>query len=99
MDRSGPHGTASTEGDGLDERVLLPAFDLRSGRRGPAFRLTGDMLLVALTGYGSEEDRRRAFAAGFDAHLLKPVDPDALHALLARDRNGRAAGEKTRTVH
>ena len=69
-----------------------------------ARRLRGDvglgkMLLVALTGYGSEEDRRRAFAAGFDAHLLKPVDPDALHALLARDRNGRAVGEKTRTVH
>ena len=33
------------------------------------------------------------------AHLLKPVDPDVLHALLARDRNGRAVGEKTRTVH
>jgi len=69
-----------------------------------ARRLRGDvglgkMLLVALTGYGSEEDRRRAFAAGFDAHLLKPVDPDVLHALLARDRNGRAVGEKTRTVH
>jgi signal transduction histidine kinase/CheY-like chemotaxis protein len=37
--------------------------------------------LVALTGYGQIEDRQRAEAAGFDAHLVKPVD---LHALLQR---------------
>jgi signal transduction histidine kinase/CheY-like chemotaxis protein len=40
-------------------------------------------LLVALTGYGQEEDRRRAAAAGFDAYLVKPADPAALHDLLA----------------
>jgi signal transduction histidine kinase/CheY-like chemotaxis protein len=40
-------------------------------------------LLVALTGYGQEEDRRRAAAAGFDAYLVKPADPAALHELLA----------------
>jgi CheY-like chemotaxis protein len=34
--------------------------------------------LVALTGFGQAEDRRRAFAAGFDAHLTKPVAPDRL---------------------
>jgi signal transduction histidine kinase len=34
--------------------------------------------LIAVTGYGLEEDRRRALAAGFDAHLIKPVDPDKL---------------------
>jgi signal transduction histidine kinase/ActR/RegA family two-component response regulator len=38
--------------------------------------------LVALTGYGQPEDRRRAFAAGFDQHLTKPVTVEALrHAL------------------
>ncbi len=40
-------------------------------------------LLVALTGYGREEDRRRAEEAGFDAHLVKPADPARLLALLA----------------
>ena len=40
-------------------------------------------VLVALTGYGLDEDRRRAFAAGFDVYLVKPVDEDALEKLLA----------------
>jgi CheY-like chemotaxis protein len=39
--------------------------------------------LVALTGWGQEEDRRRAREAGFDHHLVKPADIDALQALLA----------------
>jgi CheY-like chemotaxis protein len=42
-----------------------------------------DVLLVAMTGYGQEEDRRRAWLAGFNAHLLKPVDLEQLRALLA----------------
>jgi len=40
-------------------------------------------LLIALTGYGLEEDRQRALAAGFDAHLVKPFDEDELGKLLA----------------
>jgi len=44
----------------------------------------GDRLtLVALTGYGQSEDRRRASESGFDAHLVKPVDPDVLTRALA----------------
>lgn len=39
--------------------------------------------LVALTGWGQEEDRRRARDAGFDYHLIKPADMDKLQALLA----------------
>ena len=38
--------------------------------------------LVALTGYGQEEDQRRALDAGFDLHLTKPVEPAALQKLL-----------------
>ncbi|HEY3098037.1 MAG TPA: PAS domain S-box protein [Methylomirabilota bacterium] len=38
--------------------------------------------LVALTGYGQPEDRERALRAGFDDHLVKPVDPDRLAELL-----------------
>jgi CheY-like chemotaxis protein len=39
--------------------------------------------LVALTGWGQETDRRRALESGFDHHLVKPVDPSALHRLLS----------------
>jgi CheY-like chemotaxis protein len=39
-------------------------------------------LLIALTGYGAPEQRAEALAAGFDLHLVKPVDPDRLSALL-----------------
>jgi len=39
--------------------------------------------LVALTGYGQPEDRRRAEAAGFDAYLVKPATPEALRTALA----------------
>ncbi|MBV9125149.1 MAG: response regulator, partial [Planctomycetes bacterium] len=46
--------------------------------------LSGKPLLVALTGYGQEEDRRRSGEAGFDHHLTKPVDPDTLLGLIAR---------------
>jgi signal transduction histidine kinase/CheY-like chemotaxis protein len=41
-----------------------------------------DMVLVALTGWGQEEDRRRSREAGFDHHLVKPVEPEALLELL-----------------
>jgi two-component system CheB/CheR fusion protein len=40
------------------------------------------MALIALTGYGQEEDRRRAKEAGFDYHLTKPVEPETLAELL-----------------
>jgi PAS domain S-box-containing protein len=41
------------------------------------------IILIALTGWGQEEDRRRSREAGFDHHLVKPVDLSALQALLA----------------
>ncbi len=41
------------------------------------------MFLIALTGWGQEEDRRRTEEAGFDRHIVKPVDPAALMKLLA----------------
>jgi CheY-like chemotaxis protein len=41
-------------------------------------------LLVAMTGYGQEEDRRRSQAAGFHLHLTKPLDPLTLRATLAQ---------------
>jgi CheY-like chemotaxis protein len=41
-----------------------------------------DLVLVAVTGWGQEEDRRRTRAAGFDYHLVKPVEPSDLERLL-----------------
>jgi signal transduction histidine kinase/CheY-like chemotaxis protein len=40
--------------------------------------------LIALTGYGQQQDVEKALSAGFDAHLTKPVEPDALLELIAR---------------
>jgi PAS domain S-box-containing protein len=51
----------------------------RELRQQPEFRET---LLVAVTGYGQDEDRRRSQEAGFDLHLTKPVEPSDLEKLL-----------------
>jgi PAS domain S-box-containing protein len=43
----------------------------------------GSVMIIAVTGWDQEENRRRIIDAGFDAHLIKPVDPDAVIELLA----------------
>jgi CheY-like chemotaxis protein len=53
------------------------ARELRDLRGAAAF-------LVALSGYGQPQDKQRALAAGFDAHITKPVDATALEHMLAR---------------
>jgi signal transduction histidine kinase len=47
-------------------------------------------VLIALTGWGQDEDRRRSREVGFDSHLVKPLDPDALSNLLSRLPSGAA---------
>jgi CheY-like chemotaxis protein len=42
-----------------------------------------DVVLVALTGWGQDEDRRKSREAGFDGHMIKPVEPEGLTRLLA----------------
>jgi CheY-like chemotaxis protein len=59
---------------GIDGFEVARRVRARGGRR---------PVLIALTGYGQPEDRRRAAEAGFDDVLVKPVDPTALTALLA----------------
>ena len=49
------------------------------------------MTLVAQTGWGQDEDRRRTRAAGFDHHFVKPLDAEALDALF-RGLDARAEG-------
>jgi PAS domain S-box-containing protein len=51
-----------------------------------------EIRLVALTGYGQEEDRRRALEAGFDCHLIKPLNPDTLAEILASARHAATIG-------
>jgi PAS domain S-box-containing protein len=52
-----------------------------------------DVALVAITGWGQDEDRHRSREAGFDAHMVKPVEPEELARILARmsRRNGASA--------
>ncbi len=54
-------------------------------RQKPEFQ---PVTLVAMTGYGQEDDRRRAKSAGFDYHLTKPVEPEALRRLLDQAQVG-----------
>jgi len=50
-----------------------------------------DVVLLALSGYGQEEDRRSSIAAGFDCHLVKPVEPTALMRAIETALARRAA--------
>lgn len=54
-----------------------------------------DTILIALTGWGQEADRRRAHGAGFDHHLLKPVTADTLHRTLCAALAARAVDSAT----
>jgi CheY-like chemotaxis protein len=45
--------------------------------------------LMALTGYGQEADRQNAIDAGFDEHLVKPVDVERLQSILADESTSR----------
>lgn len=84
----GPTALAAAPGFAPDVVLLdigLPGMDgyevARALRADPRL---GRVRLVALTGWGADEDRRRALAAGFDHHLTKPVDLTVLEELLRR---------------
>ena len=49
-----------------------------------------NIIVIALTGWGQEDDRRKSEEAGFNGHLVKPVDYDKLLELLSSLTNGRA---------
>jgi signal transduction histidine kinase len=69
--------------------IGLPEMDGNElARRLRADPQTGAIVLVAITGYGQEQDRRAAFEAGFDHHLVKPVDMDELARVLADIQRG-----------
>jgi len=73
----------------------LPGMDgYELARRLRAQNGLDDVVLVALSGYGRDEDKRRALDAGFDHHLVKPPNLDALAELLRQVAG--AAGEPAR---
>jgi CheY-like chemotaxis protein len=72
--------------------IGMPGMDgyeaCRQIRRGPRGQ---EPFIVAVTGLGQEQDKRRAFEAGFDAHLTKPADPILLERLLANPHRSGVA--------
>jgi CheY-like chemotaxis protein len=77
--------------------IGLPGRDgydvARSVRADPLLK---HVTLVALTGYGQDDDITRATEAGFDFHHLKPIDPRELDGIIARAGEGR---KESATVH
>lgn len=70
--------------DALFLDLGMPAMDgFEVARHVRALPEGRGVTLVAMTGWGQEDDKRRSRAAGFDRHLTKPVAPDLLRALLA----------------
>ena len=63
--------------------IGLPDFDgYQLARKIRAAPWGSSIVLIALTGWGQEDDRRRAFDAGFDYHLTKPIAPETVESLL-----------------
>ena len=79
--------------------IGLPGLDgYEIARRLRAMPEAEDVLLLALTGYGQEDDRRRSFEAGFDHHLVKPIELGTLHAILASQPERDLARKSAATV-
>jgi CheY-like chemotaxis protein len=92
--RTAPDGLTALEvaRDYRPEAVILdiglPGLDgYEVARRLRADPTLAEVLLIALTGYGRAENHRRAREAGFDHHVTKPVDPEALLRLLPQARH------------
>jgi CheY-like chemotaxis protein/anti-sigma regulatory factor (Ser/Thr protein kinase) len=62
--------------------IGMPRMDGYEAARQIREALGDGVVLVALTGWGQEDDQRRAHEAGFDRHLTKPADPDVLEDLI-----------------
>jgi PAS domain S-box-containing protein len=84
---TGPRALQAARADAPDVILLdigLPGMDgYEVARRLREQQGSGKVRLIAMTGYGQEADRRRSQDAGFDHHLVKPVDPARLQELLS----------------
>ncbi len=88
----GPQALAAARANRPDVMLVdigLPGMNgydvARAARSDPALAA---VVLVALTGYGTDEDKARSIAAGFDHHLVKPVNVEALGDLVGRIGDG-----------
>jgi two-component system, sensor histidine kinase len=86
---SGVEMTIQLQPDTVLIDIGLPGIDGYEVARQIRSKLGDRSRLIALSGYGQEKDRQRAFEAGFDDHLLKPVDPARLLAILSAPRDPR----------
>jgi CheY-like chemotaxis protein len=79
--------------------IGLPGLDgygvARKLRANPT---TAKARLIAVTAYGQDEDRRRSHEAGFEQHLVKPVDPEALRRVLNFPGRSEARGAHEATL-
>jgi len=75
--------------------VGLPGFDGYEVARRARSHLGDTPVLIAMTGYGQPDDRARAFEAGFDDHVVKPVSVEELSATIERMRSKKIAGAAT----
>jgi signal transduction histidine kinase/ActR/RegA family two-component response regulator len=75
--------------------VGLPGFDGYEVARRARSHLGDTPVLIAMTGYGQPDDRARAFEAGFDDHVVKPVSVEELSAAIERMRSKKIAGQGT----
>jgi signal transduction histidine kinase/ActR/RegA family two-component response regulator len=73
--------------------IGMPGMDGYETCRRIRSEMGSDVIVVALSGFGQKEDKQRAANAGFNAHLTKPADPDALAQILGVRASANAAGE------
>lgn len=92
----GAHALATAEREQPEVALLDIGMPAMNGydvcRRIRAAAWGRDMVVIAQTGWGQEEDRRRAQEAGFDRHLLKPVDPTVVLSALTNPAESRSRG-------
>jgi len=67
----------------------MPRMDGYEAARRIRAALGRSVVLVALTGWGQEQDQRRAYAAGFDYHVTKPAEPDVIESLISSAVQGQ----------
>ena len=69
--------------------IGMPEMDGHEVARRLRRILRADVRLVAVTGYGADDDRRRSREAGFDEHAVKPVMPESIIEIITRAQAAR----------
>jgi DNA-binding response OmpR family regulator len=93
----GPSGIEMAKATDPDMVVIdlgLPGVDGYEVARQLRASLGARVGLIALSGYGQAADRRKALEAGFDTHLVKPVDPNHLSGVIASIQRRQQDGSK-----